>query len=95
MLALVYLSLTHTAWACYEAWCDSSMVRLTQVGNGVCNYSCMTESCAWDGGDCVAMCGCLVGLLSDGNCDSACNTWECGYDGGDCSKCKKNCEIYT
>mmetsp|Transcript_1090 Transcript_1090/g.2675 ORF Transcript_1090/g.2675 Transcript_1090/m.2675 type:complete len:88 (-) Transcript_1090:244-507(-) len=74
--------------ACFVEWCPED-----KKGNSACDFSCMTQSCGWDGLDCAAECTCNGDLLGNGQCDEACNTWKCSFDGGDCSLCKAGCEL--
>ena len=63
------------------------------LGDGNCDAACMTESCAYDQGDCVTtttlppvrVCSCPRAWIADGVCNPECNTQECDSDGGDCS----------
>mmetsp|Transcript_2547 Transcript_2547/g.5819 ORF Transcript_2547/g.5819 Transcript_2547/m.5819 type:complete len:88 (-) Transcript_2547:628-891(-) len=87
-MAWLWLLVVFEAVEACSSWCDNT-VSTMQQGNGICDFSCMTASCNWDGGDCLSACSCSI--LKDGTCDTACNTWQCGYDGGDCAVCKPGC----
>ena len=91
---------------CMTSFCRDGWVGTRQIGDGVCDWYCMTPFCGWDSedgifetSDCKWNCiytGCETSLLGDRNCDSRtfhseCNTYECGFDMGDCSYCADGC----
>ena len=60
--------------------------------NSVCDTSCSSADCLYDGGDCSTApkeCNpiydayCQLHFV-DGHCDAGCNSAECNWDGGDC-----------
>lgn len=71
------------------------------LSDGICDKSCNSSVCLYDGGDCLkstkndhestsannqeCKAGCPLTWLADKNCDTKCNNLECGYDLGDCS----------
>ena len=105
MMVLILLLLFAGGYAsisCLPVVCSSSLVAVTQRGNGQCDLGCMSQPCSFDsqagGSDCLSECGktCSVGNLGDGHCDSGdfyadCNTAVCGWDFGDCGYCAKDC----
>ena len=74
-------------WDYRGSCCPASCVRhgaLSTWGNNVCDPTCNTEACGWDGGDCCESSQCKI-LGGNGACDNACNNKYCGFDSGDCS----------
>eukprot|EP00004_Rigifila_ramosa_P026068 TRINITY_DN7973_c0_g1_i1.p1 TRINITY_DN7973_c0_g1~~TRINITY_DN7973_c0_g1_i1.p1 ORF type:complete len:1397 (+),score=245.71 TRINITY_DN7973_c0_g1_i1:478-4191(+) len=77
--------------ACADPDCTATKCpcSASQLGNGVCEASCATVACNFDGGDC-----CSASCRALGNntvCDEACSTRVCGYDFGDCADCALGC----
>jgi len=61
-------------------------------GDGMCDVSCNSAECNFDGGDCVGDSGacsasCPDYWRGDGMCDSECNSNGCEFDDGDCDGC--------
>ena len=59
--------------------------------NGVCDEECNTETCLFDGWECMSVGQCVEEaeckrLTGDGQCQSHCYTTACPYDGLDCSQ---------
>ena len=56
-------------------------------GDGICDYDCYHEDCAWDGGDCETVCHqgefgiCKAYMTLDDTCQRECYYEECGWDG--------------
>jgi len=58
-------------------------------GDGMCDVSCNSAECNFDGGDCVGDSGacsesCPDVWRGDGVCNPQCDNWECSFDNGDC-----------
>lgn len=103
---LLFLFLTYSqAYSsfCPPTLCPASWVSTTQVGDGICDPGCMSESCGYDSSseerarsDCYADCaakGCGLLLLGNGKCDAACALEVCGWDWGDCGFCAFDCRV--
>lgn len=101
LLFLLPSCLSASQLPCPASQCPSSFVKTTQLGDGICDSSCMNSPCGYDknqgekrSSDCYAACvglGCDPALLGDGKCDGACALAACGWDWGDCGFCGKNC----
>ena len=61
------------------------------LGNGICDSSCFSEACSWDGGDCSQLCLCNYNQSDNYNynytiCDDQeCNNAKCFNDFGQCN----------
>jgi hypothetical protein len=57
--------------------------------DGICQPSCNSTECGYDGGDCCdtnsAVVAACLSTRADGVCDAACDLPQCGHDGGDCA----------
>lgn len=82
---------------CLEMYCPSPSVTPNQLGNHLCDPSCLSPMCGFDSSDCASLCLCSSSDLNNGLCDAgeaylACNTAECQWDGGKCGYCSSGCK---
>lgn len=96
---------------CTEEGCPMVWVRSIQQGDGICDLSCDSRACGFDGAlvsasgldyttsDCYERCVSALpdsSILGNNVCEGPpLDSEECGWDAGDCGYCAQNCMFHS